>query len=154
MSFLGFQKVNLLTGCLFRFLKFLSYFQNFYASVKLQRRLKLALLKKLQQSRKLDNQIFLKISLQMTFSGFRRVNLPNSRLFRFLTFLSYPSKFLCLSKALEASKVSPSAVITAEQKILQSNFTQNITSNVIFRLSEGQPAHWLYFSIFEIFMPQ
>jgi len=63
-----------------------------------------------------------------------------------------PSKFLCLSKALGASKVSPSAVITAEQKISKSNFAQNITSNIIFGLPEGQPTHWLSFSIFEIFV--
>ena len=56
-----------------------------------------------------------------------------------------PSKFLCLSKPLEASKVSPSVVNTAEQKISKSNFAQNIISSVIFRLPEGQPTHWLSF---------
>ena len=61
-----------------------------------------------------------------------------------------PSKFLCVSKALEASKVSPSVMITAEQKISKSNFAQNITSNVIFRLPEGQPTHSATFSIFDI----
>ena len=63
-----------------------------------------------------------------------------------------PSKFSCLSKAVEASKVSPSAVITAEQKISKSNFAQNITSNDILRLSEGQPTQCATFSIFEIFV--
>ena len=47
---------------------------------------------------------------------FQRVNLPNPRLFRFLRFLSDMSKFLCFSKALEASKVTLSEGITAEQK--------------------------------------
>ena len=51
----------------------------------------------------------------MTCLDFQRVNLPNPRLFRFLKFLAYPSNFLCISKALEASKVSPSERITAEQ---------------------------------------
>ena len=50
-----------------------------------------------------------------------------------------PSKFLCLSKALEASKVSPSEGITAEQKISKSVFAINITLNDICRLPEGQP---------------
>ena len=63
-----------------------------------------------------------------------------------------PSIFLCLSKALKASKVSPSAVITAEQKISKSNFAQNITPNVIFRLPDGQPTHSASFSIFDIFV--
>ena len=63
-----------------------------------------------------------------------------------------PSKFSCLSKALEASKITPSAVITAEQKISKSNFAQNITSNDILRLPEGQPTQCATFSIFEIFV--
>ena len=75
----------------------------------------------------------------MTRLHFQRVNLPNARLFRFLRFLSYPQKFLCLSKALEASKVSPSEGITAEQKISKSIFAKNITSNDLFRLPEAQP---------------
>ena len=81
--------------------------------------------------------------------------LPEGQLTHWLSFSIFgifdlPSKFLCLSKALKASKVSPSAVITAEQKISKSNFAQNITSNVIFRLPEGQPTHSATFSIFDI----
>ena len=52
----------------------------------------------------------------MTCLDFQSVNLLNPRLFRIFRFLSYPSKFVCLSKALEASKVSPSEEITEEQK--------------------------------------
>ena len=52
----------------------------------------------------------------MTWLDFQRVNVPNPRLFRFLRFLTYLSKFLCLSKALEASKVSPSEGITRNRK--------------------------------------
>ena len=88
----------------------------------------------------------------MSFLGFWRVNLPTPRLFQFLKFLSYRQNFLCLSKALEASKVSPSVVITAEQKISKSNFAKNITSNDILRLPEGQPTQCATFSIFEIFV--
>ena len=97
---LGFQKVNLPNNCLFRFLVFWSYNQNFYASLMLQRRLKLALLKGLQQKRKFQNPFLPKLSLQMTFLGFQRLKLPNRRLFRFLEFLSYSTKFLCVSSAL------------------------------------------------------
>ncbi len=88
----------------------------------------------------------------MSFLCFQRVNLLTGCLFQFLKFLSYCQKFVCFNKALKASKVSPSVVITAEQKISKSNIAQNITSNVIFRLPEGQPTHWLSFSIFEIFV--
>ena len=56
-----------------------------------------------------------------------------------VTFLSYPMKILCLSKAPKASKVGPSEGITAEQNISKSIFAQNITSNNIIRLQEGQP---------------
>ena len=63
-----------------------------------------------------------------------------------------PSKFLCFSKALEASKVSPSEGITAEQKISKSIFAKNITSNDLLRLQEGQPTQSSSFSIFEIFV--
>ena len=76
----------------------------------------------------------------------------NQSSFSIFDTLTCRQNFLCLSKALKASKVSPSAVFTAEQKISKSNFAQNITSNVIFRLPEGQPTHWLSFSIFEIFV--
>ena len=62
--------------------------------------------------------------VQMSFLGFQRVNLLTGCLFRSLKFLSYRQKFLCLSKALKASKVSPSVVITAEQKISKSNHTE------------------------------
>ena len=62
-----------------------------------------------------------------------------------------PSKFLCLSKALEASKVGPSGRITAGQKISKSDFAQKITSNDFFRLPERQPTQSSSFSIFEIF---
>ena len=86
----------------------------------------------------------------MTLLGFQRVNLPNARLFRFLRFLSYRQKFLCLSKALEASKDGPPVRIPAEQKISKSIFAQNITSNVIIRLPEGQPTQCATFSIFDI----
>ena len=137
MTCLDFQSVNLPNPRLFRFLRFLSYPQNFYASVRLQRRLKLALLEGLQQDRKFQIPILLKKSLQMSFFCFWRVNLPTGRLFRFLNFLSYREKFLCLSKALEASKVSPSGRIAAGQKISKSNFAQKITSTVIFLLLEG-----------------
>ena len=75
----------------------------------------------------------------MTCLHFQSVNLPNPRLFRFLKFLAYPSNFLCLSKAVEASKVSPSEGITTEQKISKSIFAKNITSNDMFTLPEGQP---------------
>ena len=64
-----------------------------------------------------------------------------------------PSKFLCLGKPVEASKVSPSVVNTAEQKISKSTFAQNITSNVIFRLPEGQITYSSSFSIFDFFLP-
>ena len=87
----------------------------------------------------------------MTWLDFQRVNLPNPRLFRFLKFLSYQSKFLCFSKALEAPKVSPSEGITAEQKISKSVFVKNITSNDLVRLLTGQPTQSSSFSIFEIF---
>ena len=50
-----------------------------------------------------------------------------------------PVKIFCFSKALEASKVSPSEGITAEQKISKSVCSKDITSNDLFRLLEGQP---------------
>ena len=53
---------------------------------------------------------------------------------------------------LEASKDGPSEGITAEQKISKSIFAQNITSNDILRLPEGQPTQCATFSIFEIFV--
>ena len=62
-----------------------------------------------------------------------------------------PSKFLCLSKALEASKVSPSEGITVEQKISKPDFAKNITSNDLLTLPERQPTQSSSFSIFEIF---
>ena len=62
-----------------------------------------------------------------------------------------PSIFLCHSKALEVSKIGRSGRITEGLKILKSNFAQNITSNIIFRLPEGQPTHSSPFSIFDTF---
>jgi len=49
------------------------------------------------------------------------------------------------------SKIGRSGGITAGLKILKSNFAQNITSNIIFRLPEGQPTHSSPFSIFDTF---
>ena len=93
MSFFDFRKVNLPNSRLFRFLTFLSTLQNFYASVRLQKPLKLALLKGLQQDWKFENVFQRKKSCKMSFFDFRKVNLPNSRLFRFLTFLSILQNF-------------------------------------------------------------
>ena len=81
MSLLGFQRVNLPTYSLFRFLRFLLNRQKFHASVKLQRRLKLALLKGFQQNLNFENPILLQISLQISVLGFQRVNLTTARLF-------------------------------------------------------------------------
>ena len=78
----------------------------------------------------------------MTILNFHRVNLSSIFL---LT-----SKCLCLSKTLEASKVSLSEEITAGQKTWQSNFSRNITSNDICRLPKRQHAQSSYSSIFEI----
>ena len=61
------------------------------------------------------------------------------------------SKFLCLNKILKASKVSPSEGITAEQKIWKSISAENITSNDIFRLPEGQSNQSSSFLIFDMF---
>jgi len=88
----------------------------------------------------------------MTCLDFQNANLPNLRFFRFLKFLSYPSKSLCFSKDLEESKVSPSEGITAEQKIWKWIFVKNITSNDLFRLPERPPTQSSSFSIFEIFV--
>ena len=88
----------------------------------------------------------------MTLLGFQRVNQPNPRLFSIFEIFVLPSKFCCFRKALEASKVGPSEGITAEQKISKSIFAQNITSNDILRLPEGQPTQCATFSIFEIFV--
>ena len=97
----------------------------------------------------LQNSTYSKTWICFKFTIFTRYT---PRLFSICDTFHISSKLLFLSKAIEASKVSPSAVITAEQKISKSNFAQNITSNVIFRLPEGQPTHWLSFSIFEIFV--
>ena len=85
-----------------------------------------------------------------SFRNYSRIK--DLKIWRFSWIFDLSSKFLCPSKALEAFKVSHSTGIIAEQKISKSNFVQNITSNVIFRFPEGQPTHWLSFSIFEIFV--
>ena len=84
-------------------------------------------------------------------------NLPEGQPTHSLSFSMFdtfdlPSKFLCLSKGLEASEIGPSERITAGCKIWKSNFAQNITSNDIIRLPEGQPIQSSPFSIFEIFV--
>ena len=63
-----------------------------------------------------------------------------------------PSKFEYFGKALDASEVGLSDRITAGWSIWKSNFPQNVTSNVIFNLPEGQPTQCATFSIFEIFV--
>ena len=73
------------------------------------------------------------------------------KIWRFSYIFDLPSKFFCLSKALEAFKVSHSTGIIAEQKISISNFAQNITSNDIFRLPEGQSNQSSSFLIFDMF---
>ena len=64
-----------------------------------------------------------------------------------------PSQIFTLHsfQLLEASKVGPSEGITAGLKFWKSNFAQNITSNDILRLPEGQPTQCATFSIFDIF---
>ena len=139
MTWLDFQRVNLPNPRLFRFLRFLSYTSKFLCFSKALEASKVSPSEGITADCKFINPFFPKISLQMTSLDFQRLNLPNHRLFRFLRFLSYLSKFLCLSKALKASKVSPSEGIKADQKISKSVFAKNITSNDLFRLPEGQP---------------
>ena len=74
-----------------------------------------------------------------SFRNYSRIE--DLKIWRFAWIFDMSSKFLCPSKALEVFKVSHSTGIIAEQKILKSNFAQNIASNVIFRLPEGQPTH-------------
>ena len=73
------------------------------------------------------------------------------KIWRFSYIFDLSSKFLCPSKALEAFKVSHSTGIIAEQKISKSNFAQNISSNDIFRLPEGQSNQSSSFLIFDMF---
>ena len=79
--------------------------------------------------------------------------LANYRILVFSIFDTFvlPSKFQYFGKALDASKVGLSDRITAGWSIWKSNFPQNVTSNVIFNLPEGQPTHSLSFSIFDTF---
>jgi len=74
----------------------------------------------------------------MTCLHFQSTILPNPRLFRFLKFLADPSNFLCFSKVLEGSKVSPSEGITQTKKFQNPFLSKNITSNDLFTLPEGQ----------------
>ena len=83
-----------------------------------------------------------------SFRNYSRIE--DLKIWRFSWIFDLSSKFLCPSKAPEAFKVSHPTRIIAEQKISKSNFAQNITSNVIFRLLEGQPTHSATFSIFDI----
>jgi hypothetical protein len=85
------------------------------------------------------------------------------KIWRFSYIFDLSSKFLCPSKALnlEAFKVRHSTGIIAEQKISKSNFAQNINSNDIFRLPEGQSNQsssffdfWHVCLAVKIFMPQ